>query len=1412
MIVVSAMGKGGRKRGSQGKPVGGAKTESHVEREPAEASLLAVPELTRPETDATSSAEQSPASSDGPLPETQEAREPSRAPAVEPRAATPRKKRKRSSGRSSPTASISASQIFARNGRSLTLSGSLAAAIALFFWTQSRVPQLGEKAMMEGRAAISNLSFGDLITADPGAPIPQRILYTAINWANTNWRGMTFGVVFAAAFLTFLGFLPQKRSKNAWTNALKGVVVGVPLGLCVNCATPVGRGMHAAGLRSETALATLMSSPTLNPIVLTTLFAMFPLHMALTKVLLTLAFVLIAVPLISRRLLRADDNARAPEAGGIDALERSVFAPSSFVGRFYKKPEDVDTLGLPGATTWGRALRDVGVSLFANLLFIVRSTVPLMLIAGLLGAIVIELLPLSTFSGVPASPIVLLAAAIVGTFLPVPVAFDVLIVAALMKSGLPASIGMALLFTLGLFSVYPFLVIWRSMSRKAAIAIFAGVALTGTVAAHGVWIYEARAETNLRKDLAKPIGGVDPIKVAIDIAKKRCAETSDGESIRICKITFAQKRINDGDDVGLCELIADDAEQYAGCQRTAAFQAAVRGSRRFGDSRKCDDLPPKDRDNCRVAVAESLGGNDLARRLALCESVTDSETRHGCRKQATFDWIHGRGDASLCEYLEDSADNRECQNFARVEQVVLDRDPKGCSKLDAALQKECETRLEQLLMSEKFPNDDIETCQTMATRESAHECRLRWIEKRVKITGEDAHCDKYAGPGDGPPPPNFRPGCLALARVRRIEKEVTEVRMRDLIPADVARADAEGEVANAGKKAAAVTLEAFYEGNGVEVRSASRASRKAVAGPSFTRLEGPSVGLGLTYGPRVLDVKEPFAMGRGIASGDIDNDGWADIVVATPRGFDLYRNLGGTFRRETPNIPEAASLDAQVVALVDLDNDGWLDLFISGYGGTNVIVVNDRAGFSAARVVKVPSGGAIDTVAAAFGDVDGDGQLDLVLGNWSYGSEKAFLPEHSRNMLLRNRNLRFDALPLEEVPGETLSVLLSDLDGDGSLDLFVGNDYDRPDQYYFGDGRGHFTRVNRPDGIFDVTPIHTMSIETADFDNDLKLELFAADMSFSMTESSDYCAPIVDPILRARCVTATSFEVVVRNREVDACQKLDTEAQRAECRVMILVELAISGRDDSLCAQIPPSFATHRTWCQNHLSKSPVEPFKASEHIEQKTRNVLLTPTHGRKYVDKSHALGIDQSFWSWNARALDADDDGWQDLYIGNGYRASVIHPNVFFHNEGHGKPFVRREKEFGLDDMIDTPAYTAVDIDNDGDLDIIAVGNKAPLRVFRNEQAKNHTLDIALRDERGNRFGVGARIMVKDGHGQSQLRELKFGGGFLSFDAPVAHFGLGGQASAESVEVRWPNGETTKIEREFSADRLYVVTRKAP
>jgi len=78
------------------------------------------------------------------------------------------------------------------------------------------------------------------------------------------------------------------------------VAVGTPLGVCVNCAAPVAKGMHDGGARLETTLATMFSSPTLNIVVLTMLFSMFPLYLVVIKLTLTLTFILVVVPLLAR--------------------------------------------------------------------------------------------------------------------------------------------------------------------------------------------------------------------------------------------------------------------------------------------------------------------------------------------------------------------------------------------------------------------------------------------------------------------------------------------------------------------------------------------------------------------------------------------------------------------------------------------------------------------------------------------------------------------------------------------------------------------------------------------------------------------------------------------------------------------------------------------------------------------------------------------------------------------------------------------------------------------------------------------------------------------------------------------------------------------------------------------------------
>src|SRR5262245_66566876 len=139
------------------------------------------------------------------------------------------------------------------NRKAVVISGLLSAATAAYFWTQSRIPQLGEKAMMGGRSAVASLSFGELIHVEESMPLWKRIAFTAVNWGNTNWRGMTFGLLFAAAFLTFLGFALPGGARgrgpgnggrgqgrvNVWLNTLTGVLVAAPLGLCANCAPPV---------------------------------------------------------------------------------------------------------------------------------------------------------------------------------------------------------------------------------------------------------------------------------------------------------------------------------------------------------------------------------------------------------------------------------------------------------------------------------------------------------------------------------------------------------------------------------------------------------------------------------------------------------------------------------------------------------------------------------------------------------------------------------------------------------------------------------------------------------------------------------------------------------------------------------------------------------------------------------------------------------------------------------------------------------------------------------------------------------------------------------------------------------------------------------------------------------------------
>ena len=324
-------------------------------------------------------------------------------------------------------------------------------------------------------------------------------------------------------------------------------------------------------------------------------------------------------------------------------------------------------------------------------------------------------------------------------------------------------------------------------------------------------------------------------------------------------------------------------------------------------------------------------------------------------------------------------------------------------------------------------------------------------------------------------------------------------------PAHMVPAGVDDERLVAELRQAAVTAEpvASMTAAGVALARIPFSPRSGASGQMFARVDGDVIGIDELSPFTLLRQLPPRYWGRGIATGDIHNDGRVDLLVAADnlavKGISLYANrLGKGFVKQRVDVPLLNDLQVVVVSLVDIDGDGWLDMFVSAYRGGNHIIFNREGRFTSENSITLPDTGSAVTAAAAFGDVDSDGDMDIVLGNWSLGYFHGVHPGEpatSRNVLLLQDNGEFTQKELDAYPGETLATLLTDFNGDGALDLIVGNDFGVSDSYYLGDGQGGFKEILKGAGVVPHTSTSTMSVVSADVNNDLVPELYVAQIA-----------------------------------------------------------------------------------------------------------------------------------------------------------------------------------------------------------------------------------------------------------------------------------------------------------------------------
>ncbi len=406
----------------------------------------------------------------------------------------------------------------------------------------------------------------------------------------------------------------------------------------------------------------------------------------------------------------------------------------------------------------------------------------------------------------------------------------------------------------------------------------------------------------------------------------------------------------------------------------------------------------------------------------------------------------------------------------------------------------------------------------------------------------------------------------------------------------------------------------------------------------------------------------------GIAAGDVNGDGWTDVVVGTNFGVFLYTNIGGSFALQQIDFPAMRDWIVSVVALVDLDGDGASDLFFCTWMHGCHILFNRAGAFSGAAHVELPRSDETAVTAVAFADVDRDGRLDIVTGA-STSQPRFFYPAPAVNRLWRNKGAgNFEPEALAGPEGDTLTLLFTDLNGDGWPDLFVGNDFDEPDRVYLND-HGRLRAVKGAASPIPQSTTTTMSVDAADLDNDGRSEIYIAQIAMGTVSqmAKQLAAPVgsceiyPDIAERSRCDASARFQnasIQARNmNSVEPCLALSDPLQQRDCVVTshhwfrVLARLPALGANKAAvmaeCAKIPTDFTTLHDVCGT-IALSPMDNEESdvtySDEIPSVKHTNLLYAPGGDGYRDITQGWHAGFGGWSWNARFADLDNDTYQD------------------------------------------------------------------------------------------------------------------------------------------------------------------------
>lgn len=539
--------------------------------------------------------------------------------------------------------------------------------------------------------------------------------------------------------------------------------------------------------------------------------------------------------------------------------------------------------------------------------------------------------------------------------------------------------------------------------------------------------------------------------------------------------------------------------------------------------------------------------------------------------------------------------------------------------------------------------------------------------------------------------------------------------------------------------------------------------------------------------------------GSGVACGDVDGDGWCDLYFCgLTRSNVLYRNLGQwRFEDMTADAGVACpGMDSSGAAFADLEGDGDLDLIVNTVGNGTLVFQNDGRGrFSPLGLLNPGKSG----TSLALGDVNGDGYLDLYIAN--YRSTALMDMPNTRFWFKMVNGQRV----VDRVNGR--STTEPDLTNRYAVNASGGiEELGEPDAFYLSTRGTNFTQIPFTRGAFLDEGGKPLSAPPFEWGLSVMIRDFNADGWPDIYVCNDFDSP--DRLWLNR--VGQGFQLAPR---------LALRKSALFCMALDVADINRDGHDDLFLLDMLSRDHVHRLTQMG--DRKPSVPIPGLfENRPQHMMNMLFLNRGDGTYAEIGQFAGVQGAEWAWAVVFLDADLDGWEDLLISNGNErdgrnldvadqlrafrtqremtpAEILSArkafpryatrNLAYRNQ-RDLTFAEVGREWGFD-LPDVSNGTALaDLDNDGDLDLAVNRLNAVAGVYRNETTAPR-LAVRLRGQPPNTAGVGAKIKVLGGP-VTQSQEMICGGRYLSCDQAQRAFAAGSLSNRLTIEVTWRSG----------------------